>query len=189
MSNSFHLPKPRPLPKTSDPCWNEDHYQNLPFLIVGDDAFQLSSDMIKPYSGRNLSEEQIVFNYRLSRFRRCNENAFGIWTARFRIFLSRINVKNLVTINKINLAGVVLHNMLCEKSRSSYIPPYFADTEDPFTGIVATGQWRNEVTQTDNEDPPLVGCRGIREAEKIRDAICDFRNRPGALPWQEQVLK
>ena len=172
-----------------DPCWNEDGYQNLPFLIVGDDAFQLSSHMIKPYAGSTLFEEQIVSNYRLSRFRRCSENAFGIWTARFRVFLSRINVKNLVTINKIILAGVVLHNMLCEKSRASYIPPYFADTEDLFTGIVAIGQWRNEATQTASEKPPLVGCRGTREAEKIRDAIRDFCNGPGALLWQEQVLK
>ena len=124
MSNTLSLPKPRPLPKTVDPSWDEDDYQNMPFLIVGDDAFQLSNHMIKPYSGRTLTNENIVFNYRLSRFRRCSENAFGIWVARFRAFLSRIYIRNLVTVNKIILAGVVLHNMLCEKSRSSYIPPY-----------------------------------------------------------------
>ena len=124
MSNTLSLPKPRPLPKTGDPSWDEDDYQNLPFLIVGDDAFQLSSHMIKPYSGRTLTNEKIVFNYRLSRFRRCSENAFGIWVARFRVFLSRIYIRNLVTVNKIILAGEVLHSMLCEKiSFLLYTPP------------------------------------------------------------------
>ena len=112
VSNTLNIPNPRPLPKTGDPCWDENEYPKLPFLIAGDDAFQLSTHMIKLYSGRSPSDEQIVFNYRLSRFRRCSENAFGLWESRFRLFLPRMNVKNLVTINKIILAGVALHNML-----------------------------------------------------------------------------
>ena len=84
VSNTFNIPNPRALPKTGDPCWDENKYPKLPFLIVGYDAFQLPTHMIKPYSGRSLSDEQIVFNYRLSRFRRCSENAFGIWASRFR---------------------------------------------------------------------------------------------------------
>ena len=66
VSNTVNIPNPRALPKTGDPCWDENEYPKLPFLIVGDDAFQLSTHMIKPYSGRSLSDEQIVFNYRLS---------------------------------------------------------------------------------------------------------------------------
>ena len=93
-----------------------------------------------------------------------------------------------MTVNKIILAGVVLHNMLCEKSRSSYIPPYFADHEDAFTGTLSNGQWRDEVPESFMEKVSLLGCRGKREAEKIRDTICDFVNGPGALTWQENVL-
>ena len=84
MSNSIHIPKAVPLPKTGDPCWNEDEYPDIPDVIVGDDAFQLSSFMMKPYSSRVLTDEQLVLNYRFSRFRRVSENAFGILTARFR---------------------------------------------------------------------------------------------------------
>ena len=97
---------------------------------MGDDAFQLSSFMMKPYSSRVLTDEQLVLNYRFSRFRRVSENAFGILTARFRIFLGRIDIRTLQSINKVILAGVVLHNMLCEKSRSSYIPPDYVDHKD-----------------------------------------------------------
>ena len=38
---------------------------------------------MKPFSKRNLTEEQRVFNYRLFRARRVSENAFGIMAVRF----------------------------------------------------------------------------------------------------------
>ena len=95
-SSSFNIPNPTPLPKTGDLCWDEDEYPDIPYMIVGDEAFQLANYMMKPYStSRQLSDEQLVFNYRLSRFRRVSENAFGIFVSRFRTFISRINLKNL----------------------------------------------------------------------------------------------
>ena len=162
ISNKLNLPAPRTLPKTGDPIWDEDDYQKIPFMIVGDDAFQLSDHMMKPYKGKFLTDDQICFNYRLSRFRRCSENAFGIFVSRFRLFLARINVNNLVSINKIILAGIVLHNMLCEKSRASYMPNDYVDQEDPRTGTIIPGQWRETVPNSLSEKPNLVGCRGTR---------------------------
>ncbi|XP_021699796.1 putative nuclease HARBI1 [Aedes aegypti] len=50
----------------------------LPFFYVADDAFPLCKRIIKPYSKKNLSAEERIFNYRLSRARRCIENAFGL---------------------------------------------------------------------------------------------------------------
>ena len=180
-SKSIKLPKPRTLPKTGHPCWDKNDYPDIPYVIVGDDAFQLTDHMMKPYKGRFLSDEQMCFNYGLSRFRRCSENVFGILASRFRIFLSRMNVRNLVSINKIILAGVSLHNMLCEKSRTSYLPPDYVDQEDPVTDSVSPGQWRDSVPSTFPESGPLVGCRGTRQEEKIRNTICDFVTGPGEL--------
>ena len=136
VSSSLHIPKPTPLPKTGDPCWHEDEYADIPYVIVGNDAFQLTNYMMKPYSSRQMDDEHLVYNYRLSRFRRVCENAFGILASRFRLFLSRINVTSLSTINDNRLAGIVVHNMLCEKSRPSYMPREYIDEENPNTGLV-----------------------------------------------------
>ncbi len=65
----FEWPTPAPLP-------NDDHA--LPYYFIGDDAFALQPWLMKPYSRRNLSHEEQIFNYRLSHARRVVKNAFGI---------------------------------------------------------------------------------------------------------------
>ena len=184
-SSSFNIPNPTPLPKTGDLCWDEDEYPDIPCMIVGDEAFQLANYMMKPYStSRQLSDEQLVFNYDLSRFHSVSENAFGIFVSRFRTFISRINLKNLSSINNVILAGVVLHNMLCEKSRASNMPTEYMEHEDQNTGEVICDQWRESVPNSFLEQGPTVpGCRGTRRAEEKRNTLKDFFNGPGALSW------
>ena len=54
--------------------------------FVADEAFPLRPDMMKPYPrgqhGTKIPEDQLVFNYRLSRAHRISENAFGILVQR-----------------------------------------------------------------------------------------------------------
>ena len=74
LDRTLPFPTNRALPGTVHP--------QLPFTIVADEAFPLKPNLMRPYPGRNLPEEQSVFNYRLSRARRTIENAFGILAAR-----------------------------------------------------------------------------------------------------------
>lgn len=80
-------------------------------VFVADDAFPLKTYLMKPYNRRNLTREQAIFNYRLSRARRISENAFGILVSKFRIFerpIALIPHK----VDKIVLACCAIHNWL-----------------------------------------------------------------------------
>ena len=61
----MNVPLPVPLPGCIHP---------VSFSSVGDDAFPLHNNLMKPYPLRNLSSDQRIFNYRLSRARRVVEN-------------------------------------------------------------------------------------------------------------------
>lgn len=105
-NNYLKLPKTRLFSENSLP---------LPYVIVGDEAFALTSYMLRPYSRScNLDIKKKVFNYRLSRARRVVECAFGILVARWRIFQRPIatNINNAILIVQ---ATVCLHNFLMKR--------------------------------------------------------------------------
>ena len=92
--------------------------RNLPYIFIGDDAFALKTNMMKPYPFQNLPLDEKIFNYRLSRARRTIENTFGIAASRFRIFYRPIKaeVKTVVFITK---AVVALHNFLMSENNNN----------------------------------------------------------------------
>lgn len=59
----------------------------MPYVFVEDDAFALTTRMLKPYPGvHDKGSSKRIFHYRLSRARRVVENVFGILASVFRIF-------------------------------------------------------------------------------------------------------
>ena len=61
-SDQLNIPEPIPLP-ASDLMISEDWNPVLPHYFVGDDAFCLTSNIMKPYPKRGINEEQRIFNY------------------------------------------------------------------------------------------------------------------------------
>lgn len=103
VNNRLKIPAPKPLP---------GRIKKVPYCIIGDDAFALSHNLMKPYPrSSNLSIKQKVFNYRICRARRVVENAFGILSSRFLIFRRPIDTK-LYTTESIIMACCALHNYL-----------------------------------------------------------------------------
>ncbi|KAG5862374.1 hypothetical protein JTB14_008837 [Gonioctena quinquepunctata] len=110
VSNKLHIPQPDDSPNCEI---------KQPYVFVADDAFPLMDSLIKPFSRKNLTREQTIFNYRLSRARRIVENAFGILASRFRILLREINL-GPEKASLIVLACTHLHNCLRMKKEDSY---------------------------------------------------------------------
>ena len=68
------IPEPENLPSTNI---------KMPYVFVGDDAFPLMENLMKPFSKRNLTNEEMIYYYRVSRSHRMIENAFGILGSEF----------------------------------------------------------------------------------------------------------
>jgi len=137
----FNLPENTRLPGNNS---------ETPCFFVGDEAFQLTKNLMRPYSGRNLSEDKAIFNYQLSRARKTIENAFGILAARWRIFTHPISL-HPDSADKIIMACLCLHNFLMtennrmQASHRTYCPSNYVYTELD-NGNVIPGEWRKENT-------------------------------------------
>ena len=52
------------------PLTGAEHLGPMPYVIVGDEAFPLLRNLMRPFPGRSCPRAQMVYNYRLSRARR-----------------------------------------------------------------------------------------------------------------------
>ncbi|CAN8013038.1 unnamed protein product, partial [Ixodes pacificus] len=141
----------------------------LPPVFVADDAFPIGRNIMKPFGGTPLSDDQKVFNYRLSRARRVVENAFGILANRFRCLHTVIGATPERTAAIVK-ATCLLHNFLCNDAE--------ATTE-------TTSQRWGPSTGTFFGFPPPHG-RPNQFGAAVRDQTCTYFNGRGAVPWQRE---
>ena len=178
-------------------CLNIPSQVNLPGTeqpfpyVVADDAFPLKEYIMKPYSQSNLTPEKRVFNYRLSRARRIVENAFGILSNRFRIFMTPISLKP-EKVETITLTCCILHNFLWSKveSESIYMPPGSVDSEEEDTHIVLPGEWHQGPQSTGLQALAQQGSNHYsNSAKQLRDILCEyFLSESGSVPWQWNMV-
>ncbi|KAJ1524651.1 hypothetical protein ONE63_011134 [Megalurothrips usitatus] len=165
----------------------------FPYIVVGDEGFPLSQQVLIPYPKELVRHrmDRRIFNYRLSRARRCSENSFGLLVARFQIFRSAMRYDPGVAKNVI-LSTLCLHNWLRSDSvgKAMYSPPSSVDCEDITTGAMQLGEWRNDAAGG-------LGVAGLAHqggnrhanvAMELRNRWCDYFNREGAVPWQERMV-
>lgn len=165
---------------------NEDDTDTvLPYVFVGDEAFSLRPDFMKPYSRKKLTKPTRIFNYRLSRARRVIENTFGIMASRFRVLYTAINLE-VENIETIVLACCVLHNFLRRQCSDTYMSPDVVDTENTQDGSVVVGA---------RCDPDFIhdlqqGRRGLlmKRGKEVREKFTEYFNNEGSVPWQDQAI-
>lgn len=156
LQGNLPIPPPKPLPGFDQP---------VPYVFIADEGFPLSNSMMRPYPGKNLTVEQRVFNYRLSRARRYVECSFGILANKWRVFHRPLNVKYIFATDIIK-ACCVLHNFIINRDGVTTSMEDLVD--DSFVEF-----------QPGNED--LSNSNPV----SIRNKFCAYFNSDiGALSWQ-----
>ena len=170
----LELPPLKPLPN-----WPEGGI--FPHVFVGDEAFPLKANLMRPYPRARvgvMERMKQIFNYRLSRARRIVENAFGIVAQRFRLFNRRIPLcpMNVDTVIK---ACCLLHNYLMEEKDTASIMNRLNPEQEPYL------QDDGATLDLDN----LNGYRSAATVQALRNLFCTYFNRPeGSINWQERIV-
>ena len=130
----------------------------IPLHILGDPAYPLTTCIIKPYTGRNLTPEQESFNVYHSGARMMVENAFGRLKSRWRMVAKRLDCVTELSPYVI-MTCCMLHN-ICERMKT----PVHVD--ECFNG-------------RENEQPPPGEHEQRIEpgANQIRDTIKNYLGR------------
>ena len=144
--------------------------------------------MMRPYPGRNLTQRQSVYNYRLSRACRVIKNSFGILASRWRICQRPIIAEpnHVVIFTK---AAVALHNFLHTTESSVYCPLGYVDAEDG-CGSVTQGSWKQDTSPAGLQHlHQLGGNQYTTSAYSIRDTFADYyRTAAGEVHWQYENI-
>lgn len=163
---SLNMPSPKALPGGNTV---------LPHVIIADEAFGLSTYLMRPYSRDDArgDEGKKIFNYRLSRARNTVEDTFGILVKKFRLFERRLLMSHNHTVTVVT-AICCLHNILRDDTcywseRDQMITLRDMHALENFTGI---------------------GGQSTSDALAVRNALKEyFYSERGAVPWQRQRVR
>jgi len=162
-NNKLNIPQAKKI----DPQINDE----FPFVFVGDEAYPLQTNLMRPFPRRNLTNEKRIFNYRLSRARRIVECAFGILVKRFNVLENKMLVfPEKATI--ITKACCILHNIIMDKEGAP------SEIQDELQL-----QTTQTVAQSQITSRPIN--RASTAAMDIREKFMNYFNSDiGAVPWQ-----
>ncbi|XP_026819313.1 uncharacterized protein LOC113557976 [Rhopalosiphum maidis] len=153
--------------KKIDPKINDE----FPFVFVGDEAYPLQTNLMRPFPRKNLTNEKRIFNYRLSRARRIVECAFGILVKRFNVLENKMLVfPEKATI--ITKACYILHNIIMDKEGAS------SEIHDELQLQTTQTVAKSQITSRSIN-------RASTAAMDIREKFMNYFNSDiGAVPWQ-----
>lgn len=124
--------------------------------------------------------------YRLSRVRRIVDNAFGMLSARFRIYQHR-DKRRAREHRNIVMATCVLHNFLIEHISSSYVPQKCFCQENAENGTITTTGYDTTNTKMELLQRRIQG-NIISDAKNVRLQFANYFVNEGKVPWQDYFI-
>ena len=174
--NPLNVPPPEPFP---------GYPGDLAYYFIGDDAFEMSLNLMKPYPTTKLTLKQRIGNFLSSRCRCVAENAFGIVSTRLRILRREIEMEP-ENASIVVLACVVLHNYLHTEAPHQYLPREAADWEGKDYSQ-QKGVWRDEAAMAGGE--PTKSRNRSQKIKDMRDNLANWCiQKVGELAWQYDVV-
>ena len=166
---------------------NSHVFCQIPYYLVGDDAFPLQQWLMKPYPGQGTQENQAIFNYRLSKARRVIKNPFGILAFHWKGFTQ----PNQTTVENAEIAvkaTTCLHNFICQTNSAGYCPTGFVDSWVE-KGEIKEKEWRILVAESQSRMltniPPIRGSPPTIMAVRVIENLKSYVNSmEGSVPWQ-----
>ncbi|XP_025191748.1 uncharacterized protein LOC112591999 [Melanaphis sacchari] len=160
--------------------------RHLPYVFVADDAFQLRSDIMKPFRQADLTSSEKK-NIQLSCItsKENRRERFRNFGTRFRIFHTNINL-NPKKIESIVMESCVLHNYLIKKVPNLYAPTDGFDREQIDNGTTLEGydSSNSAMEPLDAKNP-----RNIAKTSKmIKEEFMNYFNNEGSVPWQNYFI-
>lgn len=156
----------------SSPLRYDEKEIPFPYYFVGDEAFPLSRNLLRPFTSKTLDNVKRIFNYRLSRGRKTIECVFGMAAEKFAVLNGPIRCRDPATVNNIIKAACILHNFVRKRE-----------------GIEYRHGDREEINHTANR-PTIIETRDLMvndgsSATVLRNYLANYFLSPRAsLPWQ-----
>lgn len=178
-NNNLMLPAEIPLPSREMP---------VPYVIVADDAFPLSPNIMKPFPGNHEKGTlRRIFNYRCSRARRVVENVFGIMSSVFRVFRKPMLLEP-EKVSMITMTCVLLHNYLQKSRTSSSMYTISSMFDSEIDEQLIPGQWRQDNNDMTSFIPlQKIARKSGLEAKFIRQEFAEYFITNGKVPWQDKI--
>jgi len=140
----------------------------MPFVILGDEAYPLKTYLMKPFARKGLPCEERVCNYRLSRASRSIECAFGILRAKGRLLNKAIET-NVNKADRIVRCICLLHNVIIDLEGTTHDHSVLQETSQ----ILGSRQARTNVSRRSFS-------RFSKGAIDVRNAFKAYFNGPTA---------
>lgn len=157
------------IPTESTALPNDATGNRFPYYFVGDNAFPLRRNLLRPYSVRNLDNVKRIYNYRLSRGRKSIECTFGMLTQKFQVLLKAISCRKYSTIISIIQCVCILHNYI-----RRYDGVQYTTTTDSFN-----------VSNIRHVPILIPNMTFVNTPNGLRNYLANYFMQPNvALPWQ-----